>query len=308
MQIVYKDKALILQPKTKGKFKILIPINLVMNMKQLRKIMMAFCLMVVATLSANAQTMENVKIQGDHGLLDAVIQKPKMKDGEKVRVAIICHGFGSNKERPLLRTIADSLQAKGFASIRFDFNGCGKSEGKFEDMTVPNEIEDAKRVIAYAIQQPWAGDISLVGHSQGGVVASMVAGELKGSIRSIALCAPAAVLRDDALRGQLQGGTYDAGNIPEIVTVPGRNIKVGRNYCVSAQILPIYETALQYEGPVILVHGTADRIVPYTYSERYKNGYKNAKLCLLPGVDHSFTVKGSVERAASLVSNFLVRN
>ena len=277
-------------------------------MKELRKIMMAICLLLVATLSANAQTMENVKIQGDHGLLDAVIQKPKMKNGEKVRVAIICHGFGSNKERPLLRAIADSLQAKGIASIRFDFNGCGKSDGRYEDMTVPNEIVDAEKVVAYAMQQPWVSDISIVGHSQGGVVASMVAGQLKGSIRSVALCAPAAVLRDDALRGQVQGATYDAGNIPETVTVPGRNLHVGRNYFVTAQTLPIYETALQYEGPVILVHGTADRIVPYTYSERYNSGYKNARLCLLPGVDHSFTVKESVERAASLVSNFIAKN
>ena len=93
---------------------------------------------------------------------------------------------------------------------------------------------------------------------------------LKGSISSVALCAPAAVLRDDALCGQVQGATYDAGNIPETVTVPRRNIHVGRNYFVSAQTLLIYETALQYTGPVILVHGTADRVVPYTYSERYR--------------------------------------
>ncbi len=277
-------------------------------MRAYKKFIMALCLILGGTTMSMAQTSENVKIQGDHGLLDAIIQKPKMKDGEKVRVAIICHGFGSNKERPLLKSIADSLQAKGIASIRFDFNGCGKSEGKFEDMTVPNEIEDAKRVVAYALQQPWVSDISLVGHSQGGVVASMVAGELKGSIRSVALCAPAAVLRDDAIRGQLQGGTYDAGNIPETITIPGRNLKVGRNYCATAQTLPIYETALQYEGPVILVHGTADRIVPYTYSERYKAGYKNAELYLLPGVDHSFTAEQSRLRAASLVSNFILNH
>lgn len=277
-------------------------------MRTFKKIIMALCLMLGGTTMMNAQTSENVKIQGDHGLLDAIIQKPKMKDGEKVRVAIICHGFGSNKERPLLKAIADSLQAKGIASIRFDFNGCGKSEGRYEDMTVPNEIVDAEKVVGYAMQQPWVCDISLVGHSQGGVVASMVAGNLKGSIRSVALCAPAAVLRDDAIRGQVQGATYDAGNIPETVTVPGRNLHVGRNYFVTAQTLPIYETALQYEGPVILVHGTADRIVPYTYSERYKAGYKDAQLYLLPSVDHSFTSEQSRLRAASLVSNFILNH
>lgn len=277
-------------------------------MRAYKKIIMVLCLIVGGTTVSIAQTSENVKIQGDHGLLDAIIQKPKMKDGEKVRVAIICHGFGSNKERPLLKSIADSLQAKGIASIRFDFNGCGNSEGRYEDMTVPNEIVDAEKVVGYAMQQPWVSDISLVGHSQGGVVASMVAGNLKGSIHSVALCAPAAVLRDDAIRGQVQGATYDAGNIPETVTVPGRNLHVGRNYFVTAQTLPIYETALQYEGPVVLVHGTADRIVPYTYSERYKAGYKDAQIYLLPGVDHSFTEEQSRLRAASIVSSFILNH
>lgn len=277
-------------------------------MKALRKILMAVCLMATATFSVNAQTSENVKIQGDHGLLDATIQKPKMEEGSKVRVAILCHGFTANKDNKLICAIADSLQKKGIASIRFSFNGHGNSEGRFEDMTVLNEIEDAKRVIAYVLQQSWAGDISIVGHSQGGVVASMVAGELQGSIRSVALCAPAAVLRDDALRGQLQGATYDAGNIPETVALPGRNLKVGRNYCETSQTLPIYETARQYTGPVLLVHGTSDRVVPYTYSERYKAGYNDAQMVLLPGVDHSFTVKGSRERAASLVSDFIVKH
>lgn len=253
-----------------------------------------------------AQTSENLKIQGDHGLLDATVQKPKMNDGSKARVVVLCHGFTANKDNKLLCAIADSLQKKGIASVRFSFNGHGNSEGRFQDMTVPNEIEDAKRVIAYILRQPWAGDISIAGHSQGGVVASMVAGELGSSIRSVALCAPAAVLRDDALRGQLQGAAYDADNLPETVSLPGRDLKVGRNYCETAQALPIYETAQRYTGSVLLVHGTADRIVPYTYSERYKSVYKDAEIVLLPGVDHSFNVDGSRERTASLVSNFIL--
>ena len=275
---------------------------------KIKKFILLASLFSCAITGVKAQTSEDIKIQGDHGLLAATVQKPKMKAGEKVRLAIICHGFGSNKDRPLLRAISDSLQKKGIASIRFDFNGCGKSEGKFEDMTVLNEINDAKLVIAYALKQPWVSDISLVGHSQGGVVASMVAGELQSSIRSVALCAPAAVLRDDAIRGQLQGATYDAGNVPESVEIPHRGIKVGRAYVQTAQTLPIYETAAHYKGPVILIHGTADRIVPYTYSERYQQGYHRAKLILLPGVDHSFTTTGSTERTASEVSNFILKH
>lgn len=57
----------------------------------MRKILLIlFC--AIITMAANAQSMKNVKIQGDHGLPDAVIQKPEMKNGDKVRLAIICYG------------------------------------------------------------------------------------------------------------------------------------------------------------------------------------------------------------------------
>lgn len=275
-------------------------------MNILRTILLSIGLMTA--VCAGAQSAENVSIKGDHGMLNAVIQRPKADDGAKQRLVIICHGFTANKDGKLLRCIADSLQAKGIASLRFDFNGHGKSEGRFEDMTVLNEIEDARRVVAWALQQPWVQDISLVGHSQGGVVASMLAGELQGGVRSVVLCAPAAVLRDDALRGQLQGATYDATDVPATVSLPGRNLRVGRQYCVTAQSLPIYETACRYEGPALMIHGTADRIVPYTYSQRYQSGYKNGAVVLLPGVDHSFTVAQSRERAAALASDFIAKH
>ena len=96
-----------------------------------------------------AQKGETVYIDGDHGRLKALIQKPELKQGEKCPMVIFCHGFSGTKDGPLFELVADSLQAHGIASIRFDFNGHGESEGEFKDMTVPNEIEDAKKVVAY---------------------------------------------------------------------------------------------------------------------------------------------------------------
>ena len=92
-------------------------------------------------------TRERVTIDGDHGKLQAVIQKPVLKQGEQCPMVVFCHGFGGSKDGPLFELVADSLQKHGIASIRFDFNGHGKSEGEFKDMTVPNEIEDAKKVV-----------------------------------------------------------------------------------------------------------------------------------------------------------------
>ena len=257
--------------------------------------------------SVKAQQTEDLTLQGSKGKLAATLQTPKIEKGKKVRMVIICHGFGSNKDRPLLRTIANHLQEAGIASIRFDFNGCGKSEGRFQDMTVLNEIEDAKKVIDYAQKLPWVSGISIVGHSQGGVVASMVAGELKKSIKSVALCAPAAVLRDDALRGSTQGATYDPHHIPEYVDLP-RGMRMGRDYVVTAQTLPIYETAKEYKGAVLVIHGTWDVIVPYTYGERYHQGYKNSRLILLPQVDHSFSTEEARNKTAAEITEFIKKH
>lgn len=76
--------------------------------------------------------------------------------------------------------------------------------------------------------------IALAGHSQGGVVASMTAGELgTQKVKALVLMAPAAVLREDAIRGQIFGVHYDPLNPPEIIDV--RDHKVGAAYVKTAQ-------------------------------------------------------------------------
>lgn len=161
-------------------------------------------------------------------------------------MVVFCHGFGGTKDYPLFELITDSLQKHGIASVRFDFNGHGESEGKFEDMTVPNEIEDAKKVVEYVRDLRYVSKVALVGHSQGGVVAAMTAGELAPDIAAVALMAPAAVLRDDAIRGSTFGKMYNPLDPPEYVELWG-NQRLGRKYIQTAFSLPIYETAAKYQ-------------------------------------------------------------
>ncbi|MDE6429752.1 MAG: S9 family peptidase [Duncaniella sp.] len=85
--------------------------------------------------------------------------------------------------------------------------------------------------------------------------------------------------------------------------LPWGGYKLGRKYIESAVNLPIYETAERYTGPVLIIQGTHDRIVPYTYAERYHKGYKDSILKLIPDEDHSFT-KNTAE-AALLASDWL---
>ena len=256
-----------------------------------------------------AQKGETVYIDGDHGRLKALIQKPALQPNEQCPMVIFCHGFSGTKDGPLFELIADTLQAHGIASIRFDFNGHGESEGAFQDMTVPNEIEDAKKVVAYVRDLRYVSTIAIAGHSQGGVVASMTAGILseehgEPAFRAVALMAPAAVLRDDAIRGNTMGKSYDPFDPGEYVELWG-GLKLGGNYIRTAFTLPIYETAVKYQGPALIIHGTADRVVPYTYGERFHQIWPKSELIIQDYFDHGFSQ--NVYRTTDIVSEFLIR-
>lgn len=248
---------------------------------------------------------EKVIIEGAKGKLAAVIQKPDLVKGQKVPMVIIMHGFGGNMKADLLTAIADRLEKQGIASIRFDFNGHGESEGEFQEMTVPNEIEDAKNVYNYVKKLPYVGKIALAGHSQGGVVASMTAGILgKRKISDVILMAPAAVLRDDAIRGNTFGKSYDPLDPPSYVELFGKT-RLGRDYITSAFSLAIYETAEEYQGPACIIHGTGDRLVPYTYGERYHSIWKKSELVILDRADHGFSKE--IDKVADIAVAHLIK-
>lgn len=236
-------------------------INLKGIIQTLPKINIRASLFIYLFLAINFFTIPNINanreqitIFGDHGQLAAVVQTPDNR--ETYPMVILMHGFSASKDYKLLELIANDLEKEGIASIRFDFNGHGDSEGRFQDMTVLNEIEDAKQVYAYVKQLPNVTNISLIGHSQGGVVASMLAGELsqkEGStaIQSLVLLAPASNIKDGALGSGTFGIQFNVEAMPEYIELPS-GLRVGRNYFKTAYNLPIYETAKQYTGPVKL--------------------------------------------------------
>lgn len=256
-----------------------------------------------------AKKGEVVYIDGDHGRLKGLIQKPELQQGEKCPMVVFCHGFNGTKDGPLFELVADTLQAHGIASIRFDFNGHGESEGEFKDMTVPNEIIDAKKVVEYVRDLSYVSNLAIVGHSQGGVVASMTAGELSAELgepafRTVVLMAPAAVLRDDAIRGSVMGTTFDPFDPGEYVEMWGGALKLGGNYIRSAFSLPIYETAAKYQGPALIIHGNGDRVVPYTYGERFHQIWPKSELVIQEYFDHGYSQ--NIYRTTDIVSEYLI--
>ena len=262
--------------------------------------------MSLRSLFSNRPSYE---VFGPQGGIATTLVLPAAFDPAKDRcpLVILMHGFISKKEAYPIPAIAGALAKEGIASLRFDFDAHGKSEGKFIDMTVSNEIADAKAVLEYARRLPYVTKIAFVGHSQGGVVAGMLAGSLEDQPERPACLvqlAPAAVLKDDALAGQCMFSKYDAANPPEYVMVLFH--KLGRKFILEAQQLPIYETSGKYTGPVCLIHGGKDKIVPVSYSERYHQTYPSSEFHLLPEEGHM--LNGDKKLVLEKVVSFLKEN
>lgn len=261
----------------------------------------AIFIMLPMTVSAKTQ---EITINGDHGKLAAVLQTPD--NLSRYPIVMMLHGFGDTKESKFWIDIANVLQSQGIASIRFDFNGHGKSEGKFYEMTIPNEIIDAKKVFYYVKNLSEVTSVSMVGASQGGIVAAMLAGELgTAQVKSLSLMSAAAILRDDCVRGVFLGEKFDPEKIPRVLKLGKDGPTVGHEYLETLYSLPIYETAEKYQGPVCLVHGLADKLVPHTDSLRFNHIYSRSELNLLKGVNHSYTPDATP--VIKVVTDFFVR-
>ncbi|URZ14428.1 alpha/beta hydrolase family protein [Clostridium felsineum] len=248
------------------------------------------------------QKIVNIKRAGLN--LVGTLEYPFLEENKKYPLVIIMHGFTSNRNRKLQLALAEKLLENNIVSLRFDFNGHGDSDGLFEDMTVPNELEDAGEVLRYVKKLDFVKNISLLGHSQGGVVAGMTAGYYPDDITCLVQMAPAATLKDDALKGTIMGTIYDPKHIPEYITITSNNKPLRSQYFSTAQHLPIYEVSSQYKGPVCLIHGTSDKVVDPFASKRYYGSYANSALHLLEKQDHGFEY--NLDEAVDLAVNFII--
>ena len=233
-------------------------------------------------------------IRGPEGELAYKITLPDGFDASKDHcpMVILMHGIFSSKDYSPMPQLAKGLAEAGIASIRFDFNGHGKSDGRKKNMTIEKEIADARAVWDYVQGLPYVSEVGLLGHSQGGVIASMTAGRLAAESKvpaGVVLIAPGSVIKEACQGGKFFNATFDPKDPPEYIRCWGL-YKLGREYLVTTQQLDIFGTSAAYKGPVLLLHGDRDGIVPMWCSERYLETYgSHATLKVVEGENHTIT-------------------
>ena len=237
-----------------------------------------------------------VEISSENGLtLRGYLEGPAAvpEAGEGCPLIILMHGLMDSGEFELIRKQADACTAAGYAVLAVDFDGHGRSDGRLIDMTISRELQDAEAILAFAEEQPFVSEIILIGHSQGGVIASVTAARHSDEIGRLVLLAPGGMLADSFRSGTCFGTAFDPADPPEKVMV--FDDYVGRDYIVDAMAMDLYAMAEGYhDHAVLLIAGGADPLVAEPVVRQYESVYTQPELnnsvtfTVIPDAPHDF--------------------
>ena len=111
----------------------------------------------------------NLDLEGPAGPLEAVLMAPA---GEPEGAALLCHAHplhGGTMHFKLLFRVAKTLQSRGYAVLRFQFRGVGRSAGEFDRGR--GETDDARAALDFLGREYPEKPILLGGFSFGAAVA-----------------------------------------------------------------------------------------------------------------------------------------
>lgn len=214
---------------------------------------------------------------------------------------ILCHGFTADETSN--KVYAEELAKQGYAAFAFDFCGGGihtKSDGLTTEMTVFTELEDLRAVMDYvkSLDSVDYSKLTLLGCSQGGAVCAMTAKKYPEEVAKLVLFYPALCIPDDARAGRMLFAKFDPNNVPDIICrFP---MKLGGCYAKSVMDMDIFNEIGGYNGPVMLIHGTKDKIVNISYAERASKLYPDCAYYVLEKGKHGFKRKYDREAVGAL--------
>ena len=124
---------------------------------------------------------ESVTLENEGLKLFGMLHRPIIcQSGKKVPCVVILHGLGGNKigRFRINARLATALAENGIAAFRFDFRGCGDSEGLFSQVSFSSMTQDALTALSYVSNHPSIdpASIAILGKSFGGAVAVQTAG------------------------------------------------------------------------------------------------------------------------------------
>ncbi len=257
-------------------------------------------------------TAENVTVPTPAGhTLAGTLTLPRGASASR-RVAAVVTVTGSGPQdrdeniglegyRPF-RQLADSLGRRGIAVLRMDDRGTGASTGAFKGATSADFAEDVRAGLAYLRTRPEidAGRLAVMGHSEGALIAPMVA-DREPTLKAIVLLAGIARPGMGTLKYQMTNLLQHDTSLTTtrrdsaIAAIPARiDIMMARDPWMKYFLLyDPSQTARRVTTPVLILTGDHDQqAVPEQVPEQeaaFKAaGNRDVTARVVPGVNHLF--------------------
>ncbi|MDN4526067.1 alpha/beta hydrolase family protein [Fictibacillus fluitans] len=229
--------------------------------------------------------------------LTATVHYPRHTLGipqAKLPIVIICHGFTSNRigvDRLFVKT-AQQLTSSQFAVLRFDYAGCGESEGSYGENTFQDLISQTQAAIDYATKLPCidSREIILLGHSLGGAVAVHTA-TINPRVKDLILWASVGNPYEDIVNIV---GKNECKCLPEKGYVDHLGYSLKADFLQSLQAYHPIKELSRFTGDVLLLHGTEDKDIPSRYCSHFSDSARtrsrgDTQLQLIKGANHTFS-------------------
>ncbi len=212
-------------------------------------------------------------------------------DKKTDRIAVLCHGFISNKNSKTNQALTALLVPQGIATFRFDFFGQGESEGPFEEITVTTAVQQAVAALDL-VETKGYRRIGLVGSSFGGLVGLLGAAKTPQLICLALKCPvpdfPEMLNLEFGEAGMAAWKASDA--IPNVVPGGSGRIKLSYGFYEDCTRHDGYAAAKAITAPTLIVQGDTDEFVPIHQSRRLSESLGGRhSIVILPGADHHFS-------------------
>lgn len=196
---------------------------------------------------------------------------PLVATGESYPLVVMAHGHGGTRnEAGGYTRVAEGLAARGIASIRMDFPGCGDSTESFANNNLSSMLLDMQASRDYALARPQIDKdrLGLLGYSMGGRLA-LLHSAADGGYKAVATWAPAGqkgagsmviFLGGQAAYDEIKSIAANEGSAP-FTTIWGQEQKLGLQFFTDMEESKPLEAAGKITVPLLVLYGDLDEVV-----------------------------------------------
>lgn len=205
---------------------------------------------------------------------------------EKPPLVILIHGFGGSKSKRNLVGLARTLQKEEIAVFRFDFAGCGDSEGELENTTVKREIDDLDAAMKAIFKEADLDStkVAFVAESLGATVAALYKNQFNVTLKTMIFWAPAFCQKKLLRIWQTE---KELKKWKKRGYVIHKDKKMGLEYLRENKDKDYTPALGKINLPILILHGREDETVPIEFSEKLVKKYKNIEMVKLNS-NHKF--------------------